>query len=107
MVALYPEKMVTIITNDTMEQPLVEAFRRYGVSGYTVLQARGEGASGVSADMTGFDANILVKVVLPESSLQRLLEKLQRMIAKGYHLTVFVSDVQVINPDKFAAHMQD
>lgn len=101
MVALYPEKLVTIISIDSMEDSLVASFKKYGISGYTIMRARGEGASGIQADMTGFDANIVVKVVLPPERLQPLLESLERKIRKGHHLTVFVADVQVITPDKF------
>jgi len=101
MVNLYPEKLVNIITTDTMENTLVASFKKYGVSGYTILRARGEGASGVQADISGFDANIMMKVILPEQRLQPLLESLARKIRKGYHLTVFVVDVEVITPEKF------
>ena len=101
MVTLYPEKLLNIITSDSLEEKLVASFRKYGVSGYTILRARGEGSSGVQADMTGFETNILIKVILPEERLQDLLESLVRKIQKGYHLTVYVSDVQVITPEKF------
>ena len=101
MVALYPEKLLNIITSDSLEEKLVASFKKYGVSGYTILRARGEGSSGVQADMTGFETNIFIKVILPEERLQDLLESLVRKIRKGYHLTVYVSDVQVITPEKF------
>ena len=74
--------------------------KKYGASGYTIVRARGEGASG-QADMTGFDANILIKVIMPEERLQAMLDSLERKINKGYHLTVFIADVQVITPEKF------
>lgn len=101
MVTLYPEKLLNIVTNDSMEEKLVGMFKKYGVSGYTMLRASGEGASGLQSDMTGFDTNILVKVILPAERMEVLLESLERKIRKGYHLTVFVVDVQVIRPEKF------
>ena len=105
MVTLYPEKMLNIITTDSLEEKLVASFKKYGVSGYTILRTRGEGSSGVQADMTGFETNVLFKVILPEDRLQDLLESLTRKIKKGYHLTVYVSDVQVITPEKFDRQM--
>ena len=101
MITLYPEKLLNIITISSMEDRLVAMFKEYNVSGYTLLRARGEGASGNEADMSGFDANILVKVILPEESMQPILESLSRKIKRGYHLTVFITDVQVMTPDKF------
>ncbi len=101
MVTLFPEKLLNIITIDSLEDKLVDSFKKYGVSGYTIVRARGVGSSGMHADMSGFDANILVKVILPEERVQNLLDSLERKIRKGYHLTVFVYDVQVMRPEKF------
>jgi len=101
MVSLYSEKMLNIISNDSLEEKLVCMFKKYGVSGYTILTARGEGSSGHLSDMSGFDANIMVKVILPESRMQVILESIERKLKKGYHLTVYITDVEVITPEKF------
>ena len=101
MVKLYPEKLLNIITNDSMEERLVLMFKKYGVSGYTLIRAGGEGSSGLESDMTGFGGNILVKVILSPERLEPLLESLERKLRKGYHLTVFISDVMVMTPEKF------
>ncbi len=101
MISLYPEKLLNIITISAMEDRLVSMFKKYGVSGYTILRARGEGSSGYEADISGFDSNILVKVIVPKERMESILESIERKINKGYHLTVYISDVQVITPDKF------
>ena len=101
MVKLFSEKLLNIITIDSMEESLLCSFRTYGVSGYTILRARGAGSSGVQADISGFDSNILVKVIIPEDKLEALLESLERKLKKGYHLTVFISDIDVMRPEKF------
>lgn len=105
MITLYPEKMLTIITNDSMEARLVGMFKKYGVSGYTILRVGGEGSSGLHSDMTGFDGNILAKVIVTSEQLQVLLESIERKLRKGYHLTVYVTDIQVINPEKFRSSL--
>ncbi|MBL1260020.1 MAG: DUF3240 family protein [Thiotrichaceae bacterium] len=101
MVSLYSEKMLNIICNDSLEEKIVCMFKKYGVSGYTILTARGEGSSGHISDMSGFDANIMVKVILPESRMQVILESIERKIKKGYHLTIYITNVEVISPEKF------
>jgi len=101
MVSLYSEKMLNIISNDSLEEKLVCMFKKYGVNGYTIVQARGTGSSGQVSDMSGFDANIVVKVILPESKMQMILESVERKIKKGYHLTVYITDIEVITPEKF------
>ncbi len=101
MITLYPEKLLSIITISAMEDRLVSMFKKYGVKGFTILRARGEGSSGYEADISGFDSNILVKVIVPKERMDSILESIERKIKKGYHLTVYISDVQVITPDKF------
>lgn len=101
MAKLYPHKLVNIITMDVMQEKLREMFRRQGVSGYTIIRVRGEGRSGESSVILDTEANIMIKVILPEEKLQRLLDGLQRQIDKGYHLTIFINDVDVMTPDKF------
>lgn len=105
MIKLYPEKMLTIISNDSMEARLVSMFKKYGVSGYTMLRVGGEGSSGLHSDMTGFDGNILAKVIVSSEQLEVLLESIERKLRKGYHLTVYVTDIQVINPEKFRSSL--
>ncbi len=101
MITLYPEKLLSIITISSMEDRLVSMFKKYGVSGFTILRARGEGSSGYEADISGFDSNILVKVIVSKERMEPILESIERKLKKGYHLTVYISDVQVIAPDKF------
>lgn len=102
MVALYPVKMLNIITTDSMEDRMVSMFEKYGTSGYTILRARGVGSSGVQADISGFDANIFVKAIIPEDHLEVLLDSLKRKINKGYHVTVYITDVEVLSAEKFS-----
>lgn len=100
MVQLYPEKLMNIIANESLEGKLVNMFKKYGVKGYTILRARGEGASGAYSD-SGFESNIEIKVIIPESKLDTILQSVECKLRKGYHLTVYISDVQVISPEKF------
>ncbi|MQX37365.1 P-II family nitrogen regulator [Roseospira navarrensis] len=100
MVDLYPEKLVTIITTSMLEGRLVRLFRERGTSGYTIVPARGAGSRGEQTGLD-FDANILVEVILPADRLDPLLDDIKRLIARGHHLTLYVSDVSVISPEKF------
>lgn len=103
MATLYPYKLVNVITSGVLQDKLIEIFRRHGVSGYTIIQVTGEGASSSALD---FEATVMVKVIAPVEKLQRLLDALQRLIDKGYHLTIFVSDVDVITPEKFSKELK-
>ena len=91
---------------DALQEKLRDMFRRHEVSGYTIIRVRGEGRSGESAGTLDFETNIMIKVILPEEKLQRLLDGLQRQKAKGYHMKVFINDIQVTDPDKYSMPLQ-
>ncbi|UHD14778.1 P-II family nitrogen regulator [Thiocapsa bogorovii] len=98
---LVPEKLVTVITTDVLEHRLVAAVSRRGASGYTLLRARGAGSDGLQSGNLEVDTNLLLKVILPPDRMSDLLDDLDALIGQGYHLTVFVSDVAVLNHEKF------
>jgi nitrogen regulatory protein PII len=98
---LTPEKLITIITTDVLEDQLIAKAKKCGVSGYTIQRARGGGSSGIQSGMLDIDTNITFKIVIPEERLSNVLDGLQDLINKRYHLTVFVSDVSVLRGDKF------
>lgn len=98
---LFPEKLVTVITTDVLEDRLVAVLRNRGASGYTILRARGAGSDGLQSGMLDVDTNLLLKVILPPERLPGLLDDLDALIGSGYHLTVFVADVSVLGHEKF------
>ena len=102
---LFPEKLVTIITSDVLEDRLIASVRNCGASGYTILRARGAGSSGEQSGMLDIDTNIKLHVIVPPQRVSGLLDDLERLMRKGYHMTVFVSDVSVLGPEKFESSM--
>jgi hypothetical protein len=100
---LFPEKLVTIITTDVLEQRLVASVRKRGASGYTIVRARGAGSSGEQSGMLSVDTNIKLHVIVPPAKLPGLLDDLDALMRKRHHLTVYVSDVSVLGPEKYEA----
>ena len=102
---LFPEKLITIVTSDVLEDRLIASVRNRGASGYTIVRARGAGSSGVQSGMLDIDTNIKLHVIMPPQRVSGLLDDLEQMMRKGYHMTVFVSDVSVLGPEKFESSM--
>ena len=98
---LFPEKHVTIITSDVLEDRLVGHIRARGASGYTIVRARGAGSSGEQSGLLDVDTNIKVHVILPPERLSALLDDLEKLMKQGHHLVVFVGEVSVMAPEKF------
>jgi hypothetical protein len=104
---LFPEKLITVISTDLLEDRLVALVRRRGASGYTFIRARGAGADGLQSGNLDADTNLVLKVILPPDRISDLLDDLDKMIRKGYHLTVFVTDVSVLGHEKFERPMEN
>ena len=101
MQRLFPHKLLTIITTDTLEKTLVEIVRNRGASGYTIVKAHGAGSSGEVSGELDVDTNIKFHVIVPQGRMSNMLDDVEALIKEGKHLTVFVSDVAVLGPEKY------
>lgn len=100
---LATEKRVlfTVITEVTLEQPLLRELDRLGVRGYTISDARGKGNRGVRDAAWGETANIRIEVICTRELAERVLEFLHKHYYANYAMVAFVQDVEVIRLDKF------
>jgi PII-like signaling protein len=96
MRALEQKKLLTVITARELEKMIIEAARRRGVGGYTVVRASGAGASGIQSGMLDVDSNILIYIILSEARLQTLIEDLDEMMRRGHRLKAIISDIAIL-----------
>lgn len=100
MISRYPMKMINIVANAALEERLA-AIAEAHASGYTVLEARGAGSAGLQTGVLEGESNILFMLAVPESTLDAVLEDVARLMKRGHHLATFISDAEVLRPDKF------
>lgn len=93
---LQQKKLLTIITSRSFEKIIIEALRRRGVGGYTVVQASGAGASGIQSGMLDGDSNILIHVILSEPRLVTVLDDLEGMMNRGYRIKAIATDISIL-----------
>ena len=93
---LEQKKLLTIITARELEKKIIDAARRRGVGGYTVVRASGAGVSGIQSGMLDVDSNILIYIILSEHRLITLLDDLEEMMARGHRLKAIVSDISIL-----------
>ncbi|MDX1253145.1 MAG: transcriptional regulator [Gammaproteobacteria bacterium] len=96
MVKLVSEKLIRIIAAAELEAQLVELSKRRSVSGYTVVDARGAGASGIQPGLMDIDSNILFLMVVPPEQFDEVMEDLAKIMRRGHHMMVLVSDTEVM-----------
>ena len=99
---LQPKKLLALITSRAIEKMIIEALRKRGVGGYTVVNASGAGASGIQSGMLDSDSNILIYVILSEARLVTLLDDFDDMMNRSYRIKVVVTDISIL-PRKGAA----
>lgn len=97
----WKKKLITVITEKTIEEPLIESLTAWGVKGYTVTDARGQGHRGVRRAEWDQAANIRLEIVTDEKNAEALCEKIRANYYENYAMILFVSDVQTLRSEKF------
>jgi nitrogen regulatory protein PII len=94
-------KLVTIITEAALESPLLKDLERLGARGYTIMEARGKGARGARTADWDQNLNVQIEVICDGSVAAAIAEHCRTSYSPNYAMVVYVSDVQVLRPEKF------
>lgn len=94
-------KLVTVITEASLERDLTRELDGLGAGGYTITDARGRGEHGTRSSAWGHSGNIRVEVICDTPLAERLLTRLREKYYQHYAIVLFVQDVEVLRPDKF------
>ncbi len=94
-------KLLTIVTEAFLEERIAADARRLGARGYTACEARGEGHRGARSGDWEASRNVRMEIVCGEEVAQALVEHLFRHYYADYGMIVYLSEVEVIRPDKF------
>ncbi len=97
----HTRKLVTIVTEASIEHKLTSEMEHLGAHGYTVMDARGKGTRGVRDASFEVDANIRIEVVCDETVAAAIVNHLKEHYFTNYAMIWFMSDVEVLRPTKF------
>ncbi len=98
---LVVRKLVTIITEASLERKIAADLRAHGIRGYTGSEAWGEGFRGVRSGEWEGSRNVRIDTVCNEGRARELIRHLEETYYKDYAMIVFLSDVEVTRPLKF------
>jgi len=93
--------LLVIIAEANLERLLVQDVRRLGAAGYTVIDVRGGGHSGVREGTWEADRTIRMEVICETGTADKIAESLLAEYGKHYGLTIYFSEVKVLRPNKF------
>ena len=98
---LTARKLVTIVTESTLEKNLVKELKELGVKGYTSLECEGEGARGVRCGDWDQNRNIMINTICSEAIALKVMEHIHDLYYDDYAMVAYVSDVFVHRDTKF------
>ena len=94
-------KLVTIVTEASLEQRLLGDLDRLGAHGYTVSDARGRGSRGSRDGGWEASRNIRIEVVCDAALAGTIATHLRTRYYDDYAMILYVADVAVLRPEKF------
>lgn len=89
------QKMIQIITSNTLESRVKKIFRKLGIKSFTFFTVNGEGDSGLQSGHFDADSNVLFMLMLPEEQMPALMLELNQDIKKGYHHFIFSMNAEL------------
>lgn len=97
----HTRKLLTVVTEAALEATLTREIDRLNAHGYTITDARGKGHRGVRSAGWEANSNIRIEVVCDEETADAISAYLREHYYEDYAMILFVSDVDVLRPEKF------
>jgi len=94
-------KLLTVITEEALERPLVKIITEAGARGYTITEAWGAGERGVRGPGVEQGANIRVEVICEQDMAWQIAEILHQKYFRDFAMVLYLSDVEVMRGEKF------
>lgn len=97
---LVKAKCVTIVTERILRTQIIQMIMARGATGYTQLEAVGEGSRGIRAtDWEG--QNVKIETIVSEPVAHGIMKEIGEKYFEHYAVITYVSDVEVMRGDKY------
>jgi hypothetical protein len=103
MTSMHTEKrtLLTVFSEASLEPVLIRDMDRMAIRGYTFSDARGKGSRGVRDASWDESRNIRLEVICARAQAEMLLAHLQERFYANYAMVAYLSEVEVLRPEKF------
>jgi hypothetical protein len=93
-------KLLTVVCEAALEPRLIRDCVGLGAKGYTITDAHGAGPRNQrNGDLEG--GNIRIEVIAEESTVKKIVEKLELEYFPHYAVSCWISDVQILREDRY------
>lgn len=97
----HPKKLLVLIGEYALEKFLIRDAKRFGAHGYTIADVRGGGAHGTrEADWEG-NRSIRMEIICDADVAAAISEHVLKNYCANYSVSMYVTDVGVLRPEKF------
>ena len=80
---------------------LIKDMDRLGIRGCTISDARGKGSRGVRDAAWDESKNIRIEILCARQQAEALLVHLQQRYYSNYAMVAYLSEIEVLRPEKF------
>ncbi|MEM8843633.1 MAG: DUF3240 family protein [Pseudomonadota bacterium] len=94
-------KVLTIITEASIESSLIDDFESLGVNGFTIIDARGKGRRGSRMGGWESNSNIRIEIICDADQAKKISTFVKDKYFENYAIVIYISDSQVFRLDKF------
>ncbi len=98
---LFDVKLLTVTCEILAQNNILEIISRHGVTGYTLYEVSGNGSKGVRGQGFKNEKNVKIEIISTEARLKDIVEEITRSLFSDFAIIVYLSDVQVLRPEKF------
>jgi len=95
------KKMVTIIAESALEAMIIKNIKRFGVSGYTLMYAMGNGERGVRKGDWDQNKNIFLQTVCTDEVAHAIMDYLYDHYYEDYAIIAYATEVDIHRSSKF------
>lgn len=93
-------KLVTIFSDDALQDEIIEALKGCGVKGYTIEDAKGEGLHRMR--MNELEGTIIrIETICNEAKCDEVFKMLSEKFFNEYGVIAFATDIQVLRKERF------
>ncbi len=98
---LKKKRIVTIVAESILETSIIKDLKRLGSKGYTIVDARGEGARGVRSGDWDQNRNIIIQTICSEQTAHLIMDFLYDQYYDDYAIISYSAEIEVHRENKF------
>jgi nitrogen regulatory protein P-II 2 len=95
------KKVVTIVAESALEAIITRSIKRFGATGYTLMNAMGDGARGVRTGDWDQNKNFYIQTVCSEEVAHAIMDYLYEHFYEDYAIIAFATEVDIHKNNKF------